>query len=91
MRQVDETELIWRIRYQLTRLTASLRRDLASREADTRRRAEQQLAQQLVRSALGYYEVLSSAPLPAGTDLFSAAAFGTGAGHAPKMEPDDLA
>lgn len=89
MKQVNEAELVWRVRYQLTRVSASLRRDLASRQADTRRRAENLLAEQLVRTALGKYEILSSTPLPSGTDLFSAAAFGTGGGHAPKVEPDE--
>lgn len=88
MRQVDEPELVWRIRYQLTRLSASLRNGMASRDTQTRRTAEQLAAERIVGGALGSYEVLSQAPLPPNTDLFSAAAYRTGAGQAPAINGD---
>ena len=86
MRQVDEAELVWNIKYQLRGISASLRAQLGSREADKRAQAEQLVAERLVRGALARYEVLSDAPLAPGTDLFTAAAFGGGSGSAPRIE-----
>lgn len=85
MRQVNEAELIVSIRFQLSRLPASLRQQLASRERDKQRQAEQMLAERIIRSALDRYEILSSAPLPSNTDLFSASAYGHTAGSAPTI------
>jgi 4'-phosphopantetheinyl transferase EntD len=90
MRQVDDAELVWSLRYHLSRLSASLRAQLASREVEKRRQAELMLATQIARTALGRYEILSDAPLPAGqkTDLFSRAAYGEGGTGAPMIEED---
>ena len=88
MRQVDEAELIVGIRFQLSRVSASLRQQLASRDRQKQRQAEQMLAERIIRTALHQYEILSSAPLPPNTDLFTAAAYGHGAGHAPTIGSD---
>lgn len=79
MRQVGDAELIWIIRYALGRAGRQLRIDLASRQSDVRRRAEQMLATDIAQ-ALDRLEILSSAPLPENTDLFSAAAYGAATG-----------
>lgn len=86
MRQVDEAELVVVMRFQISRLPASLRNQLASRHADARRQAEQMLAVRLVRAALGRYEILSDAPLPEGTDLFSRAAYREGGTGVPVID-----
>lgn len=85
MRQVGEAELVWVLKYRLRRLAAGLRRDFASRDPATRAVAAQLLAEHLVRDGLGRYEILSDAPLPDGSDLFTAAAFGEGRGRAPSV------
>ena len=88
MRQVDEAELIWAVKLRLRFVSASLRNQLASRQAEARHQAEQILATELVRTALGRYEILSSAALPVGqrTDLYSRAAYGGGGTGAPMIE-----
>lgn len=90
MRQVDEAELIWAVKLRLRFVSASLRNQLASRQAEARHQAEQILATELVRTALGRYEILSSAALPESggqrTDLFSRAAYGGGGTGAPLIE-----
>ncbi|VXC80002.1 hypothetical protein [Sphingomonas sp. 8AM] len=78
MRQVNEDELIWRMRYNLSRLGAGIRKNLASSNPDVRRPAEQLVAEQLVRTALARLEILSSAPLREGTNVFERAAYGEG-------------
>lgn len=85
MRQVDEAELVWTFRVALSRVSASSRTALASRDASKRHQAEQLLAIELVRKGLNRFEVLSNSPLPDGTDLFSAAAYGEGGTGAPKI------
>lgn len=82
MRQVNEAELVVRLKYRLSRLGAATRKALASHTPETRRTAEQMIAIELARGALGRYEILSSAPLPPNTDLFTAAAYGTAVGGA---------
>lgn len=78
MRQVNEAELIWRVKYQLSRLGAGLRKNLASSNPDVRRPAEQLVAEQVVRGALGRLEILSAAPLAEGTNIFERAGYGEG-------------
>ncbi|TKW74921.1 MAG: hypothetical protein DI610_05370 [Staphylococcus hominis] len=85
MRQVDEAELVWVFRMALRRMSASTRAALASREAAKRTQAEQLLAIELARHGLRRFEVLSDTPLPEGTDLFTAAAYGQGGAGAPKI------
>jgi hypothetical protein len=89
MRQVNEAELVWRLRFHLRRLSSSLRNGLAAKSSDTRDRAEQMISQQLVRGALGRYEILSDAPVPQDSDLFTTAAYGGGSGRAPSIDPED--
>jgi hypothetical protein len=76
MRQVGEAELIWNLKLALRHVSASIRNNLASRETDVRKRAEQAVAAKMAEQ-LRRYEILSDAPLPDGSDLFSRAAFGS--------------
>ena len=90
MRQVDEAELVWVIRYRLSRLGAMIRKGLVSPIAEERRRYEQLAAQAIVKEGLRRYEVLSDAPMPPGSDLFSRAAYGGGDGSATMItDPTD--
>lgn len=75
MRQVGAAELLWRLRFELSQIPASLRRDWNSRDRDTRKMAETIIAQRLAQGGLDRYEILSSAPLPEHGDLFSDAAY----------------
>lgn len=88
MRQVDEAELIWVVMLALPRMPAAIRKDLSSGIHDRRRSAEQ-IAAGYIAQALRQYEVLSDAPLPPGTDLFSRAAYGGGETGAPMIEDRD--
>ena len=85
MRQVNEAELVWAIRYRLGQLGATLRRGLNSPVAEQRNRYEQMVAELIVKEGLRRYEVLSDAPLPPGSDLLSRAAYGGGEGSAPMI------
>lgn len=76
MRQVGESELVWNIKLALRYLSASYRNDFKSPQAEVRARAEQSIAKKIA-DHLGRYEILSDAPLPEGSDLFSRAAFGS--------------
>ena len=88
MRQVGEAELVWNVSYRLGRLRHAVRKGLASNVAEERAQAEREIAVQIVRDGLGKYEILTSAPLAGGTDLFTKAAFGLGDGNAPMMSDD---
>ncbi|MEO9130048.1 MAG: hypothetical protein ABI240_02440 [Sphingomonas sp.] len=76
MRQVNEAELMWNIKLALRWARVSTRKEFASNIKDAQDRAEHQIASKIV-SQLRRYEVLSGAPLPEGSDLFSRAAFGS--------------
>ena len=76
MRQASEAELIWMIRYTISRTSAGVRRDFASANEQSRKFAEHSLTMALMKR-LERYEVLSDAPLPEGSDLFSRAAYGS--------------
>jgi hypothetical protein len=76
MRQVGEAELIWNLKFALSRLSATSRNGLKSSEQDVRKRAEHSVAAKIAEQ-MRRYEILSDAPLPEGSDLFSRAAFGT--------------
>lgn len=76
MRQVNEAELMWNIKLALRRARVSTRKDFASSVADTQHRGEHNLAQK-VAEQFRRYEILSDAPLPEGSDLFSRAAYGS--------------
>ena len=76
MRQVGEAELVWNLKYTLSRVSASFRNDLKSPQVEVRKRAEQLIAAQIA-DQLRRYEILSDTPLPEGSDLFSRAAFGS--------------
>lgn len=89
MRQVDEAELIVRLMFQLGRMSASMRNDLSSRTPDVRKSAERRLAQHLVQKGLARLEILSDTPDPAGTDLYSRAAYAQGGTGAPAIEAVD--
>lgn len=86
MRQVNRDELIWRLKMQLKMVKPLLRQDFASRETRRHDNAVYQLAVLLADKSLYGLEVLSSAPLPPGTDLFSAAAHGSGAAQGAAIE-----
>jgi hypothetical protein len=86
MRQVDEAELVWSIRYRLGRLSATLRKGLNDPRAEQRHRYEQMVAEVIVKEGLRRYEVLTDTPLPPGSDLFSRAAYGGGDGQSPMIE-----
>lgn len=83
MRQVNHAELVWAIKYRLTRMSATLRARFAKHDETT----TQLMAEQIVNEGLGRYEVLSSAPLPERYDgLHDHAAYGTGNGSAPSIQ-----
>lgn len=86
MRQVNRDELIWRLKMQLKMVKPLLRQDFASRGSRRHDNAIYQLAILLADKSLYGLEVLSSAPLPSGTDLLSAAAHGTGAAQGAAIE-----
>jgi hypothetical protein len=88
MRQVGHAELVVRISFQVRRLSASLRKQLTSSDRNKREQAEQVVATTIIDKALSSYEILSKAPLSPNSDLFSAAAYGRGAGCAPMIEDD---
>lgn len=71
MRQIGESELVWRVRYELSRLRPSMRDDLKSPQTEIRKCAESMVADKIVQRLRGL-EILSSAPLPEGSDLFHA-------------------
>jgi len=75
MRQVSEAELLFNLKLAMARVGDGTRTRLKSNERQTRKLAEEVLAETAMH-ALRRYEILSSAPLPGGTDLFSAAAYG---------------
>ena len=75
MRQVNEAEMVWNVKYALRRMTLTRKKDLSSNERTKRDIAEQMVSQEIV-AALGRYEVLSDAPVPEHHDLFSRAAYG---------------
>ena len=75
MRQVGEAELVWNIRMALRGLSAGYRNDFKSGQPELQKRAEQSMAMK-VAEQLRRYEILSDAPLPESSDLFSRAAFG---------------
>lgn len=89
MRQVGHAELVVCISFQVRRLSASLRKQLTSSDRDKREQAEQVVATTIIDKALSSYEILSNAPLSTNRDLFSAAAYGRGAGRAPMIEDDE--
>lgn len=76
MRQVNEAELVWNLRLALRGLSTSNRNDFKSPQSEVRRRAEEMIAVKLA-AQLRRYEILSEAPLPEGSDLFSRAAYGS--------------
>lgn len=89
MRQVNEDELVWKLRFQLGRLSATMRAGLASRNTEVRRDTEHRIALHLARQALKRLEILSDAPLGLyGDDLYSRAAHGEG--RLMIDEPDDV-
>jgi urease alpha subunit len=77
--------LVWRVRYELSRLRPAMRNDLKSAQTKVRKRAESIVADKIVHSLRGL-EILSSAPLTEGRELFSRAAYSASAqpmmGHA---------
>lgn len=75
MRQVNEAEMVWNVKYALRRMSTTRKKDLASNQRSKRDVAEQMVSQDIV-AALGRYEILSDGPLPDGVDLFSRAAYG---------------
>lgn len=76
MRQVNEAELMWNIKLALRHARVSTRREFASSVTDAQRRGEHNLALKVVEQ-FRRYEILSDAPLPEGSDLFSRAAYGS--------------
>jgi hypothetical protein len=76
VRQVGEAELVWNLKLALRGLSATQRNELLTREIGVRKRAEHSVAAKLAEQ-LKRYEILSEAPLPEGSELFSRAAFGT--------------
>lgn len=78
VRQVNHAELLINVRFAMRKIKGDTRKGLSSRETGTRKMAEDIVAGQIVQM-LGRYEILSSAPVPEGADLFSAAAYGGGA------------
>ncbi len=89
MRQVDHAELVVCISFHVRRLPSSLRKQLTSNDRDKREQAEQILTYRIIDKALASYEILSKAPLHTNADLFSAAAYGRGTGHAPMIEDNE--
>lgn len=85
MRQVSEAELVWAIKFRLSRLAPAIRNGFASKTAEGRQFATQFIAEMLVADALGKFEVLSDSPLPEGSDLFTKAAYGLGDGSAARV------
>lgn len=75
MRQVSEAELVWNLKFALRGVSASYRNDFKSAEKAVRERAEHGIAARIV-AQLRRYEILSDTEVPAGSDLFSRAAFG---------------
>ena len=75
MRQVNEAELIWNVKFALRAVSAGYRNDFKSAEKAVRDRAEHGIAARIV-AQLRRYEILSDTEVPAGSDLFSRAAFG---------------
>lgn len=76
MRQVGEAELVWNLKLALRQISATQRNGLKSAESEVRKRAEHIIAAKLAEQ-LKRYEILSEAPLPEGSELFSRAAFGS--------------
>ncbi|MBP2274704.1 MULTISPECIES: hypothetical protein [Sphingomonas] len=74
MRQVNEAEMVWNVKYALRRASTTRKKDLASNERGKRDVAEQIVSQEIV-AALARYQVLSDTPLPEDIDLFSRAAY----------------
>lgn len=81
MRQVNHAELLWNIRFAMRKIKTDTRKRLLSPETVTRKMAEEIVAGEIVQM-LGRYEVLSDAPLPEGSDMFSAATYGAEGGGA---------
>lgn len=75
MRQVNHAELLWNVRFAMRNVRTDTRKGLLSREHTARKVAEDMVAGVIVQM-LGRYEILSNAPLPEGSDLFSSAAYG---------------
>ena len=75
MRQVNEAELVWNLKLALRGVSAGYRNDFKSVEKAVRDRAEHGIAGRIV-AQLRRYEILSDTEVPAGSDLFSRAAFG---------------
>jgi hypothetical protein len=75
MRQVNEAELVWNIRLALRQVRAMPRKGFAGSTRDAQASAELTIAVRIAQQ-LKRYEILSSGPLPSGSDLFSRAAYG---------------
>jgi hypothetical protein len=75
MRQVNEAELVWNLKFALGRVSASYRNDFKSPEKGVRDRAVHGMAMRIAEQ-LRRYEILSDTEVPEGTDLFSRGAFG---------------
>lgn len=75
MRQVNEAELVWNVKFALRAVSAGYRNDFKSAEQAVRDRAEHGIAARIV-AQLRRYEILSDTEVPEGSDLFSRAAFG---------------
>lgn len=73
MRQVGESELVWKVRYALSRVGAQTRKEYAGSSA-SRSQGEHCVAMAVV-DALRYCEIMIDAPIPEGADLFSHAAY----------------
>ena len=76
MRQVNEAELMWSVKYALRRIGAAQRNRFKSSEQAVQASAEYAIATRIVEQ-LRRFEILSDAPLPEGSDLFSRAAHGS--------------
>ncbi len=79
MRQATSADVVWALKYTLRTLSRSMRNDLASKDHDKRKRAEQFVAEWLEKEALSRFEILASGEPGAMVEsLCEKAAFGEG-------------
>lgn len=79
MRQATDAEIVWGLKYHLSRLTPAIRNRFASRNAAERDGAIRFMAEYLAKEALGRFEILASGESGTLVDtLYDRAAFGEG-------------